>query len=308
MIRLNRYSPVYRLWEGIWNQPVARAGLTLFLVILAFSLVGAVWTPYSPTASAFPPGRPPSLAHPLGTTVFGQDVLSQLMAGGLPVIGIGLGVGAIGTLISLLVGTTSGYYADSAIGKALSWLNQLLLVVPALIFMMFIADYMLALHIRLGYLGLMLVLSVTGWPPSARTIRAQTLTIRRKEFVLSSELIGERWYRVLFDELVPYNLPYIASAFFFNALYGVFSTALIYYLGLGSLKAVNWGTMLYWSLSSYAYFTGEWWWYLPPGLMMGLLALSFALMNVGIDVVANPKLRVWRVPRGLKVVYPQGRA
>lgn len=294
----DRYSPAYRLWEGIWQQPAARAGLILFLAILAFSIIGAIWTPYNPSASLFPPGQPPSLKHPLGTTVFGQDVLSQLLAGGLPVVEVGLGVGALGTLISVLVGVSSGYYADSALGKAISWLNQLFLVVPALIFMMFIADYMLALHIRLGYLGLTLALALTSWPPSARAIRAQTLTIRRREFILSSQLIGEPWYRIMFDEIVPYSLPYVASAFFFNALYGVFGTALIYYLGLGSLRAVNWGTMLYWSLSSYAYFTGEWWWYLPPGLMMGLLAMSFALMNLGIDAVANPRLRVWKPRKG----------
>lgn len=62
--------------------------------------------------------------------------------------------------------------------------------------------------------------------------------------------------------------------------------------------------MLYWSLGEMAYING-WWWYVPPGLMIGTLALSFALINIGLDVVANPKLRVWRVPRGLKVVYPR---
>ena len=304
---IDRYSPVYRLVHGIWSQGPSRAGALLFLALLAFSIVGYFWQPYNPDYGGFPKAAPPSWAHPLGTTMFGQDVLSQLMAGGLPVIGLGVGVGIIGTLLAVLVGVVAGLYEGTAIDAVLTGIDQILLVIPGILILMVLAAYLRMMSLRLGYLELMIGLGVTAWPYGARTIRAQTIAIRRREFILSSQLIGESTASIVFNQVIPNNLPYIASSFFSASIYGVFGATLIYYLGLGSLAEVNWGTMLYWSLGEMAYINGWWWWYVPPGLMIGLLALSFALMNVGLDVVANPRLRVWKIPKGMKVAYPRAR-
>lgn len=118
--------------------------------------------------------------------MFGQDVLSQLLAGGLPVIGLGVGVGIIGTLLAILIGVVAGLYEGTAIDAVLTGVDQILLVIPGILILMVFAAYFRVANLRLGYLELMIGLGVTAWPYGARTIRAQTLTMRRKEYILSS--------------------------------------------------------------------------------------------------------------------------
>jgi len=133
-------------------------------------------------------------------------------------------------------------------------------------------------------------------------LRSLVLSLRRREYILSSDLIGESKLSIIFNQIIPNNLPFIASNFFFTAIYGIAGFTFIYYFGLGSLTQVNWGTMLYWSLGGEAYLRGLWWWYIPPGLMIGLVAFSFALINIGIDRVANPRLRIWDVKKYMKKI------
>lgn len=88
-------------------------------------------------------------------------------------------------------------------------------------------------------------------------------------------------------------MPVIVSNFFFTAMYGVMGLTFVEYLGVGNLSQVNWGTMLYWAINDEAYLTGQWWWILPPSLMISALMFSFILLNFGLDEIANPSLRMY---------------
>lgn len=291
-LRVDRYSPFYSLVQGIWEQRVARVGLYLLLSIIVFSAIGVFWTPYNPGSTQFSKDLPPSSQHWLGTDDFGHDVFSQLLVGGFPVIGIGLLTGLIGTIISIFVGITAGLYADTIVDRILSGLTQVFLVIPGILIIELIGAYLGAVQVKLGYLTILFALSTTGWAWGARVLRSLVLPLRRREYILSSELIGESKLSIVVRQIIPNNLPFIASNFFFTAIYGITGFTFIYYFGLGSVSQINWGTMLYWSLGGEAYLRGLWWWYIPPGLLIGLVAFSFALLNIGIDRVANPRLRV----------------
>lgn len=297
LIHVNKYSPFYSLLQGIWEQKISRVGLYLLLSIIIFSLIGVFYTPYNPASTQFPRDLPPCPRHLLGTNDYGQDIFSQLLVGGFPVIGIGLLTGLISTIISILVGITAGLYADTLIDKILSGITQIFLVIPGILVIELIGAYLGAEQIKLGYLSILFALSITGWAWGARVLRSLVLPLRRKEYILSSELIGESKLSIIFRQIIPNNLPFIASNFFFSAIYGIIGFTFIYYFGLGSLTQINWGTMLYWSLGGEAYLRGLWWWYIPPGLMIGLVAFSFALINVGIDRVANPRLKTYNVKK-----------
>ncbi|WP_338598948.1 ABC transporter permease [Sulfolobus tengchongensis] len=298
--KIDKYSPVYNLIRGVWEQRVARVGFYILLAIIIFSLIGVFYTPYNPNYTGFPRDLPPSPQHLLGTDDYGHDVFSQLLVGGFPVIGVGFAVGLIGTFISILVGITAGLYAETMIDRVLSAITQIFLIIPGILIIELIGAYLGAVQFKLGYLTILFALSSTGWAWGSRVLRSLVLALRRREYILSSELIGESKLSTIFRQIIPNNLPFIASNFFFTAIYGITGFTFIYYFGLGSLTQVNWGTMLYWSLGGEAYLRGLWWWYIPPGLMIGLVAFSFALINIGIDRVANPRLRVWDVKKYMK--------
>ncbi|BCU67792.1 hypothetical protein HS7_12290 [Sulfolobales archaeon HS-7] len=301
-INVDKQSAFYSLLQGIWEQRISRVGLYLLLGIIVFCTIGVFYTPYNPNQTSFPRDLPPSFQHLLGTTDYGQDVFSQLLVGGFPVIAVGILTGLIGTFIAILVGITAGLYADTIVDRILSGITQIFLIIPGILIIELIGAYLGAISIKLGYFVILGALSATGWAWGARVLRSLVLSTRRKEYILSSELIGESKMNVIFQQIIPNNLPFIASNFFFTAIYGIAGLTFIYYFGLGSLTQVNWGTMLYWSLGGEAYLRGLWWWYVPPGLMIGLVALSFALINRGIDRVANPKLREWNIKKYYKQI------
>ncbi|MEM3204342.1 MAG: ABC transporter permease [Saccharolobus sp.] len=295
--KIDKHGPFFNLIQGIWEQRVARVGFYILLAIIIFSVIGLFYTPYNPSYTGFPRDLPPSPQHLLGTDDYGHDVFSQLLVGGFPVIGVGLITGFIGTILAILIGVIAGLYADTLVDRILSGITQVFLIIPGILIIELIGAYLGAIQLKLGYITILIALSSTGWAWGARVMRSLVLTLRRREYILSSELIGESKLYVVFNQIIPNNLPFIASNFFFTAIYGIAGFTFIYYFGLGSVNQVNWGTILYWSLGGEAYLRGLWWWYIPPGLMIGLVAFSFALINIGIDRVANPRLRVWNVKK-----------
>jgi len=136
-----------------------------------------------------------------------------------------------------------------------------------------------------------LVIALTGWAWGARVLRAQTMSLRDRDFVEASRIIGEKRWRIMWSEIGPNLLPIIAASLLFTILYavGVYST--LAFLGLTNVSTWNWGTMMYWAQSNNAALANEWWWLAPPGVAIALVGTSLALINFGIDEFINPRLR-----------------
>ena len=122
-------------------------------------------------------------------------------------------------------------------------------------------------------------------------LRAQTLSLRTRDYVDSARIIGERGWRVISHEILPNLVPVVASSFLFTVLYGVGTYTAIAFLGLVNPEHWSWGSMLFEAQNSDAEVSGYWWWYIPPGLMVALLGTALALLNFGIDEFINPRLR-----------------
>lgn len=271
------------------KSPKMRVGMLILAVFIFLTIFGPLVAPYDPSSTAFMPNLKPSWIHWLGTTVQGQDVLSQLLVGCRDTMVVGFIAGVIATILSILVGVAAGYMGGRA-DEGLSLLSNVFLSIPGLPLLIVINSYLPA-GTSANPLVIGVVISLTGWAWGARVLRAQTLSLRDRDFVEASRIIGESRRRIMFAEIGPNLLPILTSSLLFTILYsvGVFTT--LAFLGLTSLSTWNWGTMLYWATTNNAVLAQEWWWFLPPGIAIALVGTGLALLNFGIDEFINPRLR-----------------
>ncbi|HXP18967.1 MAG TPA: ABC transporter permease [Streptosporangiaceae bacterium] len=289
-VRVRRGARMLRLPKSL----KMRIGLGLAFVFTVFAVIGPWIAPYNPNTSVSTTigiPQPPSAAHWLGTTQVQQDVLSQLLAGGRSTILVALIAGAVATMLAVVFGVTAGYYGG-ALDDFLSMLANIFLVMPALPLLIVIFGF-LSKATSPNDVLIGLVISITGWAWGARVLRAQTLSMRQRDYVVSARVIGERGWRIMMFEILPNLVPIVATSFLFTVIYGVGTYTALSFLSVISVAHWSWGTMLYWAQSAQAaqQVHIEWWWFLPPGLAVGLFGSALALLNFGIDEFINPRLR-----------------
>ncbi len=285
-----KFNKIIKPLKILLTNNKAKVGFIILTGMMVFGVLGQFLAPYNPNRYEFVRSMPPSYSHLLGTTVYGQDVFSQLFYGAAPTLLVGFSVGIIGTFISIFVGISAGF-ASERVNNIVTGIINIFLIIPGVLLIMLFGSYFLGIHQSLGYLPTILILVITGWAFGARTFRSITLSIAKRDFILSSMLIGESRLSIIFRQIIRAIFPVIISNFFFTAMYGTMGLTFVEYLGVGNLLQVNWGTMLYWAINNEAYLTGLWWWILPPSFMISILMFSFILLNFGMDEIGNPSLR-----------------
>ena len=273
------------------RSPKIIIGLVMLGFFLLLAIVGPWLAPYSPGASVSTTNgvpQPPSAAHLLGTTQLQQDVFSQLLAGGRSTILVAFLAGIVATILSVLIGVTAGYLGGLG-DDLLSMLANFFLVLPALPLLIVIFGFLPSGGDNDLLIGL--VIAVTGWAFGARVMRAQTLSLRNRDYVESARIAGESNWRIIGFEILPNLTPIVASSFLFTVLYGVGTYTALAFLGLISPTHWSWGGMLFEAYQQQAQVSGWWWWYIPPGLAVAFLGTALALLNFGIDEFINPRLR-----------------
>ncbi|MGI8761431.1 MAG: ABC transporter permease [Jatrophihabitantaceae bacterium] len=280
-----------------WSVPRARwliglrsPKIVLGLGIVAFFICVAIFGPMidrtDPSALSAALLQPPSASHWLGTTQTGQDILAQLITSARVSLFVGFVAGAIATVLSLFIGVLGGYLGGIA-DELLSVVSNIFLVIPALPLVIVLAAYIPGR----GALSVTIVISVTGWAWGARVLRAQTLSIRRRDYVQAARVAGEGTLRIIVREIMPNELAIIAANFLFTVIFAILTEAGLAFLGLANVSNWSWGTMLYWAENDSALQLGAWWWFAPPGLCIALVGTGLALINFGIDEFVNPRLR-----------------
>jgi peptide/nickel transport system permease protein len=269
---------------------VAGTGIVGFFVLLAifgpFFLTNPNQLGHSTTAA-------PSLSHWLGTTEIGQDVFAQTVDSARATLEIGVGAGLIATIVSIVIGIGGGY-AGGFVDEALSLLSNVVLVIPTLPLVIVILAYVKAG----GLLPITVIIALTSWAAAARVLRAQTLSVRNREYVLAARASGERSWRIVLIEILPNELPIIVSNFIFGVIFAILTQAVLAFIGLGDPTLLTWGNMLSLAYNGEALSVGAWWWFVPPGLCIALLGMGFALINFSLDELLNPRLRVYRPATG----------
>lgn len=288
-----RTSPL----RGFWTTPKSRAGLIIVLVFVIMAIIGPIVAPYSPDALSNDLLKSPSWHHLFGTTQTGQDVLSQFLIGSRSVIVVGVIAGVVATLISLIVGINAALLQGVG-DEILSGLANVFLVIPALPLLIIIASF---LHGGGGWLAVALVISCTGWAWGSRVIRAQTLSLRNRDFVQAARATGKSTASLIWFEILPNLVPIVAGSFVGTVNFAVLSEVSLSFIGVGSSNDWNWGTILFWAQGQSALSQGAWWWFVPPGLAIALLGMGLTMITLGIDEIVNPRLRTARTDlKGLK--------
>ncbi|SCG72934.1 ABC transporter permease [Micromonospora inositola] len=269
---------------------VANAKAATGLVILAFyclfAVIGPWVAPYNPDARSGDVLQPPSTAHWFGTTHLGQDIFSQILVGARSVMVVGLIAGVLATILSILIGVTAGYIGGAA-DEGLSALSNVFLVIPALPLIIIVTSMIE----RASDTLVALIIGFTSWAWGARVLRAQTLSLRRRDYVEAARATGERTWRIILFEILPNLTAIIASGFVGTVIFAVMSEITLAFIGISSISSWNWGTILFWAQGQQALAQGAWWWFVPAGLAIALLGTALALINFGIDEFVSPRLR-----------------
>ena len=273
-------------WQWLMRHPKVAIGLGIVLVFVLMAVFGPLLYPDPNKIDPNNLNQPPSVHHWLGTTSSGQDVFGQMVAGARVSVEISLLVALFANVVAVVVGVTAGYFGG-IVDDILSTIINVFLVLPALPLAIVFAGY----FPNKGVISLVIVLLISGWAWGARTLRAQTFSMRERDFVQAARCSGDTAGRIIFFEILPNETALLAASFVGTAVYAILADVGLEFLGLGDVTGTGWGNMLYWAQSSGMIFAGEWWWFAAPGLCVAFLGMGLSLINFGIDEVANPKLR-----------------
>ncbi|MFH0245380.1 dipeptide/oligopeptide/nickel ABC transporter permease/ATP-binding protein [Streptomyces sp. HK10] len=276
-------------WRSLVPRWSPRLGIGLGLVgaIALFGILGPMLTG-DPDAIRNISMTPPGGEFWLGTTQTGQDVLALLAHSTRGSLQIGLLVGVLATVLSAVFGVIGGY-VGGAVDEGFSLFSNVMLVIPGLPLVIVIAGFV-PVEQR-GWWTIAVVLAITGWAASARVLRAQTLSLRNRDYVAAAKVAGEKPWRIVSVEILPNLLPLMASQFVFAVILAILSEAGLSFLGLGASGSDTLGTMLYYAQNGFALQREAWWWFGPPGLVIALFGCGLSLVNFSIDEIINPKLR-----------------
>jgi peptide/nickel transport system permease protein len=263
-----------------------RVGLGVVLFFVVLTLVGPLFTDYSPNDYVGPPAQTPSSEYWFGTTTFGQDVYTQFVLGLRATFLVGIVGGGLGTFLGVLIGFIAGYQGG-IVDELLNTLTNIVLVIPTLAILLIIAAY---LEVR-GVLAESIFIGCTAWPWAARAIRAQTFSLKSREFVDLARLSGMPPHKIIFTEIAPNMMSYLFMTFILQFGGAILNAATLDFIGLGPTTGISLGLMMNNAVLWSALHLGMWWWFVPPGLAITAIVGALYVMNVGLDEVFNPKLR-----------------
>ena len=263
-------------------------GLTggLIVGVLICGAVFAPWlAPYDPTERVARPFLSPGPEHLLGTNDIGQDLLSEMIFGARVSLTIGIVAAAVALMIGTTVGVVAGYY-PKRLGSVMMRGVDVILILPFLPLLIVLAAYL-----GRSLLNTIVVIGVLIWAEPARIIRSQVLSLRSREYVLAARSMGapDRW--TILRHIVP-RTGLLATGSFVRAVSSaILLEAALSFLGLGDPIQKSWGSTLFWAQARGAFLTPAWkWWVLPPGLLIMLASLGFALIAFSLEERINPRL------------------
>ncbi|MGJ8527206.1 ABC transporter permease [Maritalea sp.] len=277
---------MFKFLTIILRNKKAAAGMLIVLTYIGIALAAPLITSHDPLKRVTRPHQEPSIEHSMGSTRMGRDVYTQFIWGTRTSLIVGFSAGLIVTVIGTLIGVTAGYFGGW-IDETLNFITNIALVIPQLPLLLVLAAFIG----QSDPFMIALIIGLTSWAWGARVTRAQTLTLRRRDFIEASEQIGEPSWRIICVELMPNLLSIIGFNFIGSVVYTIITEATLEFLGLGDPLAVSWGTMLYNAQTSSAIAVGAWWEVFAPCMAIVIIGIGLSLLNFGIDEMSNPRLR-----------------
>ena len=292
---MSRWLKTARLGIGehyriIQANSLSRIGFRVIVVFLLVSLFAPWIAPHEPWEMLYDSEgklaslRSPSLEFPLGTTHLGYDLFSQLVLAARTTLVIGAVSGIISIVIGANVGLIAGYYGGK-VDEILMRLTDILYGMP---FLPFIIVLIALFGRKIEFVILAIILII--WRTSARVIRAQTISIKQRQFIVAARARGASDLRIIYRHILPNVLPLLLLYAAFNIAWSIITEASASFLGFGDGETISWGGMLY-----ELWLSGKtrvaWWWFAAPSICIVLLVTSLVFVSRAYEEVANPRLR-----------------
>jgi peptide/nickel transport system permease protein len=270
------------------RNPSLLVGLVILLALTLFVGIGHLVVDTSKArALSVPVIRPPSLQYPFGTDRQGRDLLATMVAGTPLTLRIGFIAGLLGVGLGTVLGFVSAYYRGT-VDTVIRGVVDIGLTVPGLLVLIIIA---VSLKGGLSVNQMALVVASLAWLNPTRTIRAQVLSLRQRGYVEVARLSGMSGPEIIIKELLPNLLPYLAATLVNAVSNAILASIGLEVLGLGPIDSPTLGMTLYWVNYNAALINGWWWWWLAPIGIILLVFLGLFFLTVGLDELANPRLR-----------------
>jgi peptide/nickel transport system permease protein len=277
------------IWLLAWRRFCRhKAGLVALVVLILEVLVALAAPVLIPRALAIDPNplnilQPPSRQHWLGTDEVGRDIFARLIYASRISLSIGFLAVAVAIVVGTSIGALAGYFGgwfDNALMRA----TDAILSIPALFFL-------IVLSVTLGpsVRTMIVVIGLLSWMELARIIRANVLSLKRREFVEAARTMGAPSARIIGRHILPNTLAPIVVAATLGVGYALLTEASISYLGLGvQPPEPSWGNMLY---NAQSYFFNAPWITLYPGLMILVTVLCINFVGDGLRDALDPRMK-----------------
>ena len=262
------------------------------LCVLLFMALLTLFSPYDPTLfGAVPRDLKPSTEHWLGTDSNGQDIFWMACFAVRNSLIVALIAASVSRVIAVVVGMISGYSGGTT-DRVLMFISDSLLVIP-----LFLALVMLSMLVReyMNLLILGLMLAIFGWAWDARLIRSVILSLRERDFTVTSVLTGSKTMSLVLHEYMPFTMPLIFSTLINNMSWAIGLEITLAILGLVKVSVPTLGTMLNWAITYQAILLGKWNWIATPIFLSVFLFIALYWMSVSISEYLDPRTRIQRV-------------
>jgi len=264
----------------VLRTPAGLAGAALTVALVLLAALAPVLAPADPFASVGAPLTPPSRSHALGTDDLGRDVYSGILHGTRTSLVVALGVVAIAATLGVFVGAVAGFRGGS-VDEVLMRGTEAVQIMPRF----FLAVIVVALF-GPGLDRVVLVLGLTSWPAIARVVRAETLSLARREFVDAAHALGATTGRVVVRHVLPNALPTALVVISLNAASVILLEAGLGFIGLGDPRAMSLG---YLASNAQRFLRVAWWMAVFPGAAIALAVLALNLLGDALGDLANPR-------------------
>ncbi len=283
----------FNRWDNPWLNRRLLIGVSMIGFVVLTSLIGPLlWNTRLARVASSPLNLPPAWvsggnwAHPLGTENSGRDMLALLITGMPSSLKVGLIAAGIGMIVGIILGFTAGFLGGwpDAIIRTLadSWLT-----IPSLALLIVISAFVRQISIETQAL----LLSLFAWAGPTRLLRAQVLTLRERGYIRMARLSGASTISIMFREIMPNLLPYMAASFSGNVSGAILAATGLEALGLGPTRIPTLGMTIFYSIRASAVLRGMWWWWGVPIVGLVIIFTGLFMIAVGLDEVANPRLR-----------------
>ncbi len=265
-------------------------GATIIVFFCVLGLLAPLIAPHQPwdtlrtEAGKLAIMKSPGAEFFMGTTAMGRDILSQMLYATRTTVVIGLVSGLISILIGANIGLWSGYYGGK-IDEILMRFTDVIYGMPFLPFLI----VLIALFGRSFWFVIVAICCII-WRTSARVIRAQTLAIKQRQFILAAKARGCTDFRIIYGHIMPNILPLLLLYTAFNIAWSVLAEAGASFLGFGDPENLSWGGILY-NLWISGKIRTAWWWFAPPAVCIVLLVSALVFISRAYEEVANPRLK-----------------